>query len=65
VQYKFSVSPALMLSPESSFSNSISISFSLDDPCMPFLPYSEDLSLFVPDRLFIAGLFDSEKNFFS
>jgi len=54
-----------MLSPESSFSNSISISVSLDDSCMPTVPYFEDLFLFVPNSLFISGFFDSEKNFFS
>jgi len=47
VQYKLCASPSLMLSPESSFSNSISISVSLGDSCMPTLPFFEDLfSLF-------------------
>jgi hypothetical protein len=63
VHYKLSASPSLMLSPESSFS--ISISVSLDDSCMPNLPYFEDLLLFVQNSLFISGFFDSESNFFS
>jgi hypothetical protein len=56
-----SASPSLM----SSFSNSISISDSLDDFCMPTLPFFGDLLLFVPSSLFIAGFFDNEKDFFS
>ena len=64
MQYKFSASTSLMLSPESSFSNSISISVSLDDSCMPTLRFFEELLLFVPNSLFIAGFFDSEKDFF-
>jgi hypothetical protein len=63
VQHKLSASPSLMLSPQSSFSNLISISVSLDDSCMPALPYFEDLLLFIPYSLFIPGFFDSEKNF--
>ena len=39
-------SPSLMSSPESSFQNSISISGSLDDSCMPTSPSSENLLLF-------------------
>jgi hypothetical protein len=31
---------------------------------MPNLPYFEDLLLFVPNSLFIAGFFDGEKDFF-
>jgi hypothetical protein len=54
-----------MSSPESSFSYSISISVSLDDSYMLALPIFEDLLLFVPNSLFIAGFFDREKNFFS
>ena len=65
MQDKHSASPSLMSSPESSFSNSISISDSLDDFCMPILPLFEDLLLFVPNSLFIAGFFESEKDFFS
>jgi hypothetical protein len=50
---------------ELSLSNSISISDSLHDSCMRTLPFFEDLLLFVPNSLFIAGFFDSEKAFFS
>jgi hypothetical protein len=46
-----------MLSPESSFSNLISISVSLDSSCMPALPYFEDLLLFIPySLLFLVSL---------
>ena len=65
MQCKLAASPLLMLSPESSFSNSISISEILDDFCMPTLPFSYVLFLFVPNSLFIAGFFVSEKDFFS
>jgi hypothetical protein len=52
-----------MLSPDSSFSSSISVSVSLDDSaCMLTLSYCENVLLFVPNSLFIAGFFDSEKN---
>ena len=61
---KAPASPSLMLSPELSFSNSISISVSLDDSCMPTLIFFEDLLLSVPNSLFIAGFFDSENDFF-
>ena len=54
-----------MSSTESSFSNSISISDSLDDFCRPTLLFFEDLSLFVPNSLFIACFFNKEKDFFS
>ena len=50
---------------ESSFSNSIFIIVSLDHSCTPTLPFFEDLLLFVPNSLFIAGFFDSETDFFS
>ena len=57
VQYKLSTSPSLMLSPESSFSNSISISVSLDDSCMLTLPFFEDLySLFQIALLLLVSL---------
>jgi hypothetical protein len=49
---------------ESSPSNSISMPDSLDESCMPNLPFSEDLLLFVPNSLFIVGFFDSDKAFF-
>jgi len=64
MQYKLSASPSFMLSPESSFSNSISMSVLLDDPCMPTVPFFEDLLFFVPNSLFIVGFFDSENDFF-
>ena len=53
MQYKLSASPSLMLSPESSFSNSISISVSLDGSYKPTSPFFEDLLLFVPSRLLL------------
>ena len=57
MQYKLSASPSLMLSPESSFSNSISISVSLDDSCMLTLPFFEDLySLFQIALLLLVSL---------
>jgi hypothetical protein len=57
VQYKLSASPSLMLSPESSFANSISISVSLDDSCVPTLAYSEDFySLFKIVFLLLVSL---------
>ena len=65
MQNKHSASSSLMSSPESSFSNSISISDSLDDSCMPNLHFSEDHLLFVPNSHFIAGFFYSDKSFFS
>ena len=65
MQYKHSASPSLMSLPESSLSNSISIYDLLDDSCMPNLPFFEDVLLFVPNSLFIAGFFDSDKAFFS
>jgi len=64
VKNKDCASPSLMTSVEL-FSNPISISDSLDDSCMPTLPFFEELLLFVPNSLFIAGFFDSEKDFFS
>jgi hypothetical protein len=55
VQNNHSASPSLM----SSLSNSISISDSLDDSCMPTLPFVEDLLLLVPNSPFIAGFLGS------
>jgi len=37
------------------------MSDSLHDPCMPTLPFFEDLLLFVPKSLSIAGFFHRDK----
>jgi hypothetical protein len=37
------------------------MSDSLHDLCMPTLPFFEDLLLFIPNSLFIAGFFHSDK----
>jgi hypothetical protein len=53
VQSKPSATLSRLLTPESLFSNSISISVSLDDSCVPTLPYFEDVLLFVPNSLLL------------
>ena len=65
MQNKHSTPPSLMSSPESSFLNLIFISDSLDDFRMLILSFFEDLFSLSQIAFFIAGFFDSEKDFFA